>query len=255
MLEARTITVAKGNACLLDAVSLALRPNELVAIIGPNGAGKSTAMRILAGIEDPSRGSVALDGKPFDHHGRQALARHIAFLPQQGPAHWALTVERLVSLGRLPHGAALDRLTPEDRAAVARAMDETDVAHLARRPVDTLSGGERARVLTARALAVEARFLIADEPTGALDPRHQLDLMTILRRRAEAGTGILVALHDLTLAARFCTRLILLAGGRTCAEGTAAEVLTPENLALAYGIAAHRGAHQGESYVLPWSVL
>jgi iron complex transport system ATP-binding protein len=254
MLELRDVSVARGGNRLLERVSLSIAPGELVAVIGPNGAGKSTLLRCLAGVARPDDGTVVLDGTPLVQLGARACAREIAFLPQSGPVHWAITVERLVALGRMPHGAVPDTLDAADRAAVERAMAATDVRHLASRAVDTLSGGERARVLAARALSVEGRFLIADEPIQALDPRHQLDLLAIFRTGAEAGMGIAVALHDLTLAARFCTRLVLIDRGRKVADGAATLVLTTEHLHGVYGIDAVTGDRDGEPFIVPWRV-
>ncbi|HXG28067.1 MAG TPA: ABC transporter ATP-binding protein, partial [Nevskiales bacterium] len=170
---------------------------------------------------------------------------------QGGQCHWPMPVAQVVALGRLPHRAPWARVPPADAAAVQRALQAADVAHLADRPVTQLSGGERARVLLARALAVEARVLLADEPTAGLDPAHQLGVMEVLRRRAQSGAGVVVVLHDLTLAARFCDRLLLLGEGRVVADGAAEQVLTEQNLAQVYGIEAHRAAGAEGLLVVP----
>jgi iron complex transport system ATP-binding protein len=249
MLEATAIQLRRGNATLLDGVSLAVSPGEIVGVIGPNGAGKSTLLRLLAGLDQPNRGQVTLDGTSLSALSRNARARRIAYLPQAGHAEWAVSVRQLVTLGRLPHGEAG---LAADREAVDRALAEMDIAALAERSVTTLSGGELARALLARALAVEADYLLADEPTLSLDPRHQLGLMTRLGAIAATGAGIVVVLHDLALAARFCHRLLVLNRGRAVAAGPPELTLTPQILAGAYGIEALIGRHDEQPYVVPW---
>ena len=173
--------------------------------------------------------------------------------------HWPLTVARLVALGRLPHLEPFRAPGVEELAVLRRVMQETDTAVFAARRVGDLSAGERARVLLARALAVEAPFLLADEPVAALDPYHQLHVMELLQARAGAGTGVLVVLHDLTLAARFCDRLILLDEGRIAASGTPKEVLNPDRLKSVYHVEpldiAGNPAIQNLPLVLPWRRL
>ncbi|XKH37412.1 ABC transporter ATP-binding protein [Azospirillum doebereinerae] len=149
----------------------------------------------------------------------------------------------------------LGGVTAADRAAVERALARTDTLHLRRRIVGTLSGGERMRVLLARTLATEAALLLADEPVAALDPRHQLETMALLRDAARSGTGVVAVLHDLTLAARFCDRLILLSDGAVLADGPPDQTLTDANLRDAYGIAAHRGRVGDRPFLLPWTAL
>ena len=254
-LRARSVTVELGGRVALDGLDLAAEGGSLVGLIGPNGAGKSTALRALAGLLPRRAGRVEIDGAPIETLAPRALARRLAYLPQGRELGWPMAVERVVGLGRLPHLGPFAGPGPEDAAAVARALDRADVAHLARRPAGALSGGERARALLARALAVEAPILLADEPTAALDPFHQLQVMEVLRGAARAGDLVVVVLHDLALAARFCDRLVLLAGGRTLADGPPAEVLDGPRLAEAYGVEALRGEHEAELYVLPWRRL
>ncbi len=192
--------------------------------------------------------STATDLAVLDHDAR---ARALSYLAQDGAAHWAVTVETLVGLGRLPHLGPWRGPSAGDRAAVARALAACDVTNLADRPVDRLSGGERARVLLARALAVEARVLLADEPVAGLDPAHALDVMAVLRARARDGAGVIAVMHDLTTAARHCDRLALLAHGRVIADGPPERVLDDDNLAHAYGIRVHRGTADGQPFVVP----
>ena len=184
---------------------------------------------------------------------RRDFAAKVAYLAQGGAVHWPLTVERIVALGRLPRLSAFERISEVDREATEAAMARTDVSHLRDRSVTTLSGGERARVMIARALAGEPQVLLADEPVAALDPYHQLQVMEFLAEFAEDGAAVLVVLHDLTLAARFCDRLVLIDAGRPVAEGPPEEVLSAENLRETYHVEAELGRRQGEPFVVPWS--
>jgi len=246
-----TVTIAKRN--IVDGAALNFSSGELVGLIGPNGAGKSTLLRAMLGLAPPTNGHVTLDGVDFLAQPAADRARHVAFLPQERHVEWRLPARDIVMLGRYPHRARFGAPSPEDRAAVARALDAVDGHALVDRPVAVLSGGERTRILLARALAVEAPLLLADEPITALDPYHQLHVMEILRARARVGSGILAVLHDLPLAARFMDRLILMKDGQIVANGPPADVLTPQNLARIYRIEALAGENAGGSFVLPWS--
>ena len=252
-LEARTISVAINGCHIVANASLKLESGELVGLIGPNGAGKSTLLKAMLGLRAKASGDIRLDGADFLAQSSAHRARNVSFLPQERHVEWRLPAHDIVMLGRYPHRAHFGGPTADDRAAVARALDAVDGHALADRPVSVLSGGERTRILLARALAVEAPLLLADEPITALDPYHQLHVMEILRARAHAGAGILVVIHDLALAARFMDRLILMHAGEIVASGPPAEVLTPENLARTYRIEALAGANAGESFVLPWT--
>jgi iron complex transport system ATP-binding protein len=217
-IEAIGVTVRYGDQRALDGVDCAVRAGEMVALIGANGAGKTTLMRVLAGLQAPNAGEARYDGKTAHEFGRVPLARRVAFLAQGGAAQWPLRVDHLVALGRLPYR------------------------------------GERARALLARALAVEADILLADEPVAALDPLHQLSAMELLRAVAAKGAGVVVVLHDLTLAVRFCDRVIALAGGRIVADGPPS-ALTDAVVAEAYGVEVLRGEHRGEPFILPWKAI
>lgn len=236
-LEARNITVGVKGRRLVDDASLSVSGSELVGLIGPNGAGKSTLLRALLGIRERTNGSVQLDGRDFLALPARDRARAVAFLPQERRVEWRLPAHDVVMLGRYPHQAGFGGPTPDDRAAVDRAIDAVDAKDFSGSPVAILSGGERSRVLLARALAVEAPLLLADEPIAALDPYHQLHVMEILRERTRAGAGVLAVIHDLDLATRFMDRLVLMHQGRVVADGPPADVLTPERLAAVYRIA------------------
>ena len=239
-IEARGLAVALGRRAVVHDASFTLQGGTLVGVLGPNGAGKSSLVRALLGLI-PSTGAIAIDGAPIASLPRAAIARRIAYLPQGQALHWPLSVERLVALGRIPHLGPLSRPGAADRAAVARAMERAGVAPLAGRIATELSGGERARVMLARALAVEARALIADEPLASLDPAHQIDGMALLRAEADAGALVIAVLHDLTMAARYCDRVLVMADGEMVADGPPRAVLTPALLARVYGVTAHFG--------------
>lgn len=243
------LNASLGGARVIRGVSFAIEGAAFIGLIGPNGVGKTTLVRAIAGLI-PFEGSVTLDDAPLAGLKPRHRARAIAYLAQGAGSHWPLEVSRLVALGRLPHLAPFARPAAADEAAIARAMHLAGVEEFIGRDVLTLSGGERARVLLARALAVEAPLLLVDEPVAALDPYHQLRIMEVLRAYADEGRTIIAVLHDLTLAARFCDRLLLLDNGKMKADGTPAEVLTPENLRATYRIEARIG-EGSEPFVLP----
>ena len=249
------ITVVIGHATLLRNVSVVAEPGALLGLVGPNGAGKSTLLKVLAGLRNFTGGHVHYDGRSLSKLSRPQLSQRLAYLAQRGPVAWPLTVERLVALGRVPHQMEWGRHDTRAASAIATALAETDMSQLIDRVVDTLSGGELARALLARALAVDGEALLADEPVAELDPYHQLQVMEILRARADSGQTVVVVLHEITLAARFCDRLVLLDRGRVVAAGAPAEVLTDENLHATYRVRALRGEHDASHYVLPWERL
>ena len=237
-LLAENLRLALGGKTVLDGVSLALTAGEVVAVVGPNGAGKSTLLSCMAGLLRPDQGHVTLDGRDVAALPPRDRARRIGVLPQTPEIAWGVDVETLVGLGRLPHQAVLGGEGEADRAAVAQAMAETGVAAFARRIALTLSGGERARVLMARVLAGRPDWLLADEPLAGLDPGHQFDACDLLRRMAGEGRGVMITLHDLTLAARVADRVVVLCEGRIVGDGPAEAVLTAPLLASVYGVEA-----------------
>jgi iron complex transport system ATP-binding protein len=254
-LAVERVEVRYGERVAVEVPSIAISSGHLVALVGPNGAGKSSLLKALAGIVRRT-GRVAWNGQDLGPLHARARARTVAYLPQAPSAHWPLRARELVGLGRLPHRALGQGETAEDHAAVDVAMRETETTALADRNVDELSGGERSRVLLARALAVRAPVLLVDEPIASLDPYHQLQIMALLQRYASGADGkprlVVAVLHDLALAARFCTRIVLLHDGKVVGDGTADNVLNVDTLRRYYRVAAYIGRHEGESLIVPW---
>ncbi|MBL6938573.1 MAG: ABC transporter ATP-binding protein [Alphaproteobacteria bacterium] len=250
-LSVRNLTVSLGGKPILRDVTAEFAPGGLIGLIGPNGAGKSTLLRAMAHLIPHDSGMVAMDGQDIDGIPTRALARKIAYLPQGHTLHWPLRADHVVALGRLPHRARPDR----DAAAVRTAMQRADVGQFAERIVTTLSGGERARIMLARALAVEAPVLLVDEPVASLDPYHQLHVMELLRELAKEGRLVVAVLHDLPLATRFCDRLVMLKDGTVIAQGCAADVLSRENLQHTYSVEGVFGRENDEQFVLAWRRL
>jgi iron complex transport system ATP-binding protein len=236
-LNAADVVVRLNGALVVDGAMLELKAGELTVLVGPNGAGKTTLIRALAGLI-PSEGRIAIEGRPLGSFAPRERARRIAYLPQGHVFHWPMAVAAVVALGRHAHSDAFSTLTDADRAAVERALIATGTVPFASRAVTTLSGGERARVALARALASEAPIVLADEPTVSLDPRHQLVVMELLKRLAHDGAAVLAIVHDLVLATRFADRIAVMDRGRLIALGAPREVLTPERIAAVFGVEA-----------------
>ena len=251
VLDANGLTVIRSGTAILQEAGLSLADGEIVGLIGPNGAGKTTLLRCLVNLINPDRGDVHLNGRPVTALARPEIAREVAYLAQNAGVHWPMSVDRIVGLGRLPHSSTFRGLGRRDWTVIERVLEETDIVHLRDRQALTLSGGERIRMLLASALAVEAPILLADEPISGLDPGHQLQIMQLLKDLARRGRSVVVVLHDLTLALRYCDRIVLMAGGQVVADDQAGGVLTEERLARVYGIEAQILGDGGSRIVVP----
>lgn len=237
MLEVRDLQVIRGHKNVLDGISLDVVAGQVLGVLGPNGAGKSTLLGALCGELTPHRGRVLLHGRPLPDWTGQERAQRLAVLPQVSSLGFAFRVEEVVAMGRLPHRTGQAR----DREIVTAALEAADALHLAERSYLALSGGERQRVHLARVLAQlwpgeEGRTLLLDEPTSALDPLHQHTTLQAVRGFADRGAAVLVILHDLNLAARYCDRILLLENGQPYALDVPDTVLQPDALKAVFGL-------------------
>lgn len=226
--QAKNLSVSIGKVCLLQPVDLSLETGSLTVILGPNGAGKSTLLKALLGLIDHG-GETKLDGKALSSLSPPERAKQIAYLPQGQSHAWPLSVEAVVALGRHPHGGQGDDV-------VERVLDTMGLKDLRDQSVLTLSGGEQMRVSLARALAVEAAFLLADEPLASLDPRYQFEIMSVLASQVRSGNGVVLVMHDLALAARYADRIILMKDGAILADGPPETVLSGENVQSVFNV-------------------
>lgn len=233
-----------GRPPAIQGIGLRLRPGEVVAVVGPNGSGKTTLVRCIAGVLRPWAGQVLVCGDDVAGLSQREVARRVAVVPQDPSLPEGFTALEVVLMGRTPHLRLLQNEGPADLDAARQAMLATSVWEMAARPVGSLSGGERRRVVLARALAQDTPVLVLDEPTAHLDIGHQLAVLRLVRDLCRSqGKAALAVVHDLTLAAQFGDRLLAMAGGRVVAEGAAADVLRPDLLAAVYGVRVHVLSH------------
>jgi|AntAceMinimDraft_1070359.scaffolds.fasta_scaffold44764_2 iron complex transport system ATP-binding protein len=237
-LKLDNISLAIGGKTILDSVNLTLKTGELAVLLGANGAGKSSVLRCALGLASAATGESSIDQQPLQRISTLQRAKLAAYLPQRRPMAWPVKVFDVVSLGRYAYGVRLGRLKGVDLALVEAAIEACDLQALRNRRMDTLSGGESARVHCARAFAANADLLLADEPNAALDPKHELGIMQLIRNYVDGGRGALVVAHEANLAARFADRLIWMRDGRIYADGSVAETMTAEMMAEIYGVKA-----------------
>jgi iron complex transport system ATP-binding protein len=235
-IELQDVCLGYGRKTVLEGLSFAVSPGEMVGLIGPNGCGKSTIIRALSHIITPLSGRICIDGRTITSIPRRDLARLVGVVPQMPLLPSAFTAFEIVLMGRNPHLGLFQYEGPKELDIAWQAMERTGTGHLAGRRVSELSGGEIQSLLVARVLAQETRAVLLDEPTANLDIGRQLEVLDLIKSLCrENGLTVLAALHDLNLAAQYCDRLILLHGGRIHAEGTPVEVITPEHIAEVYG--------------------
>jgi len=237
-LHADGVTVRRVGRAVVDDLSMTVDGGQFVALLGPNGAGKSTLLTCLAGLAAPDDGRILLDGRALAAIGLRALARRRAFLPQAPRAEWPISVERLVALGLTPHLPAFGGLSQDMMTRVAQMLEQVDLVPQRDQPATTLSGGELARAMLARAMVGDPDILLADEPLAGLDPRHALDSIARLRSLANGGMLVIASVHDLTLAARYATHVAVMHKGRLVAFGETATTLTAPLLRDVFGVKA-----------------
>ena len=248
LLAAEGIKVERGGRAILHDVSLQAHAGEFIAVLGPNGAGKSTLLSVLAGLLKPSAGQVMLDAKRLSQLSALQLAARRAYLPQNPRLEWPLTVERLVALGLTPRLPATGGLPQSHMPAISRALELCDLAARRDQVATTLSGGEFTRAMLARAIVGEPQILIVDEPITGLDPGHAMQCMQLLKAFAQNGTMVIAALHDLTLAARYAARAIVVVDGQVAGD---TDSLTEELIHRAFGVRAIAvGAGESRSFTL-----
>lgn len=244
MFDLQAVTFAIPGRTLLQPLDLKLPHGQMIGLIGHNGSGKSTLIKLLARQQLPSSGRLTLDGQPLDKWKNRDFARQVAYLPQQLPAADELTVRELVCFGRYPWHGAFGRFGAEDRAQVDRAMELTHTQVYASQRVDDLSGGERQRVWLAMLLAQNSRYLLLDEPTSALDIAHQVDVLSLVRALShELDLGVIVVLHEINMAARYCDHLVALHSGCLLTQGSPTNLMNSETLGSIYGIGMGVLAH------------
>ena len=254
-LSYHNLAVRFGQHQALHPVTGTLPKGKLIAVIGPNGAGKSSLVRALAGLI-PSHGEVSIFGKALSTMSLSERARTIAFLPQGTQVYWPLPVRDIVALGRFPHGVSdPGRMTKAHAGIVEDAMVRTEINHLADRRITELSGGEKARVSLARVLAVKAPIIIVDEPTAALDPHYQIDILSRLKTEADTGALVISVMHDLALVARFADHVIVLNEGKAIAEGDVATTMTPAIMQAVFRISLYMAEHEGRPLIVPWTLV
>ncbi len=250
-LEIKDISLNIDGNKILENISATVQEGETVGLIGPNGAGKSCLLKSTLGLLDIKAGTINIDDKNIAGLDLKDRAKKMAYAAQGAPVYWPLTALTVVGLGRVPHLNPWQKLSNDDEIAIEYAMERTDCLDLKDRLVTTLSGGERARVLLARVLATGAKYILADEPVAALDPSHQLQIMNILSDLSKNGHGVLVVLHDLNHALRYCDRIILLNEGKVVGQDIPEQILNDQNLKNIFGISAARWSENGHQFISP----
>jgi iron complex transport system ATP-binding protein len=256
LVKGRALALPKAASALpprpiIDSVSMELRHGDVLGILGPNGSGKTTLLRLLSGTRQPHSGQVLLDGTPLPQLSRRAVARRIAVVPQETHLAYDYTVMEMVLMGRHPHLGLFELEGPNDISVARDALAATGTAHLEARQFNTLSGGEKQRVVIAAALAQAAEILLLDEPTASLDLGYQLEIASLLKTlNHERGVSIAISTHDLNLASAVCREMVLLREGRVLAAGATSDVMTPEHVRALYDVTADVRFHAGAGHLV-----
>jgi iron complex transport system ATP-binding protein len=248
-IAAEGLVISRGGRAIVGNVSLRAQSGELVALIGANGAGKSTLLTSLAGLLAPNAGAIRMDGRAISTYGRVEIARRRAYLPQNPRCEWPISVERLIALGLTPTLPAFGGLPAAFEARITEMLTQWDLLPQREQAATTLSGGELARAMLARTLVGDPDILIADEPITGLDPKHALDTLARLRNLARSCKLVIISIHDLTLAARYATRLVVIDRGRIVSDGLPSEILTADLLRDVFEVEACVSGANGGAYV------
>lgn len=254
ILQCEDVSFAYGALEAVSEVSLTVKAGEVFGLLGQNGSGKSTLVRLMSGVAKPRTGQVVFAGRALPTYEREALARHVAVVPQEPRLELPFSVLEVVLMGRSPYLKRFGFEQAHDLAIARQAMERTGVSALAHREIHELSGGERQRVILARALAQEPELLLLDEPTAFLDIKHQVEVYDLLKRLSrQQGLTVVAILHDLNLAALYCDRLALLKAGKVFACGTPEQVLTYTNIKAVYDTEVYIGLNDitGKVHILP----
>lgn len=251
ILEAKNLAFSYQQRPVLTDISCELRTGELVGLLGINGSGKTTLLHLLSGILTSQSGQVLLEQTPLCELTRRDIAKKLALVPQDSTLELSFPVRDIVAMGRNPYLGKLSPETDKDREAVRRAMELTDLASLVKRPINELSGGERKRVFIARSLAQETSILLLDEPTANLDLSHQLQVLSLLKDLSRQEKSVIISIHNLSLAARYCDRILLLSSTKLAAQGRPADVLTEESLKKLFKVHAKIEVIQGIPNITP----
>lgn len=255
MIRVESLRAGYGGVEVLRGIDVAVGSGEFVGVLGPNACGKSTLVKALSGVIAPLGGKVEIGGKAIGEIKPLDLARLVAVIPQSTDIPFPFTGRELVSMGRFPHTGRFSALSPHDEGEIAKAMDETDTGELAGRFVTEISGGERQRLILARALAQSAPILIMDEGTAAMDVHRKIDAFDILKRKNREGMTVLCVMHDLNLAALYCDRLVFMKAGRIAADGPTGDVFTSETIEEVYKtpvrILKHPSLERPQAFFLP----
>lgn len=253
--KAKDLNIFYDKNHVLKNVSFDVGPGEIVGVIGPNGAGKTTILKAFAKLIQPTTGSLEILGKYLSEIRNEDSSKIIAYLPQNHAIYWSLSVERVIALGRIPHLMPWQKSDSQDKDIIYKSMKMTDTDALRNRDINALSGGEQTLVMIARVLAQQTPLILADEPMQGLDPNHQIKIMELFKKIAGENKGIIIVMHDLSLAARFCDKLILLNEGHVLDSGPPRKVLSPENLKDAFRIEARFQYDKKDLFLIPWKCV